>query len=700
MEQRQFIKRDISWLSFNHRVLQEAKDPTVPLYERIKFLAIYSSNLDEFYRVRVATLRQFRQMDKSKRKALLEVKPKKELKAIRTIVQQQQSEFGSIFRHQILPALRREGIDLLHHTREYTPQQQAFAKTVFAERLKQNISLHPLAEGADLPFLKNRSLYLLLTFPDTDDLALVNVPSDEHDRFWILPASDERLAIGFLDDLIRLGLPDVLPVPHTGAYALKLSRDADLYLGDEYDGDLVEKIKNSLGQRDTGTPTRLLYDSHMPPELVLRLKRLFQLKKTDLSPGARYHNFHDFFQLPAPEGKPHLHNLPWPPLSHPQLEGACSILTALRQKDQLLHFPYQKYDYVPRLIREAARDEEVTTIKITLYRVAGKSAVVDGLLEARRQGKEVVVFIEAKARFDEASNLYWGQALEEAGATVLYSYPDIKVHTKLLLITRREEHKPYYYAYLGTGNFNEKTARLYGDHALLTADQRIAGEVEKIFGLLQRRLVVPKTEHLLVSPFDSRRGFEAMIDREIALARQGQKAYIIAKMNSLEDQRMIEKLYEASQAGVRIRLIVRGICCLVPGIPGLSEYITVTSIVDRYLEHARIYIFGNGGQESMHLASADWMERNLDRRIECIFPIYDPDLFQELRDIITLQLRDNVKARQINAAQSNPYQPRSPEEVPQRAQEAIYQFLATKVAATQPAPSPIPERDNTDLTET
>ena len=679
MEQRPFIKRDISWLSFNHRVLQEAKDPSVPLYERIKFLAIYSANLDEFYRVRVATLRQFREMDKARRKELLAVKPKKELKAIRTIVQQQQSEFGSIFRHQILPALRREGVDLLNHTRLYTPRQQAFAKTVFAERLQKDLQLQPLAEGTELPFLKNRGLYLLLTFPNTDQLMLANVPSQLHDRFWVLPSEKDRLAIGFLDDLLRIGLPDVLPTPSAQAYALKLSRDADLYLGDEYDGDLVEKIRHSLSRRDKGTPTRLLYDNHMPEELRQRLKTLLDLKKSDLIPGARYHNFHDFFQLPAPKHAPHIHDPPWLPLSHPQLEGVPSILAALRQKDQILHFPYQRYDYVPQLIREAAADEAVQTIKITLYRVAGKSAVVEGLLEARRQGKEVVAFIEAKARFDEASNLHWGQALAEAGATVLYSYPDIKVHTKLLLITRQEEQEKRHYAYLGTGNFNEKTARLYGDHALLTADQRLTQEVEKVFGLLQRRLMVPQTEHLLISPFSARAGFEALIDREITLARQGKKAYLIAKMNSLEDPGMIEKLYEASRAGVRIRMIVRGICCLVPGIPGISEHITVTSIIDRYLEHARIYIFGNDGQEKMYLASADWMERNLDRRIECVFPIYDPDIFRELREIVTLQLRDNVKARQINAAQSNPYQPRSPQDIPHRAQEAIYQYLAAKV---------------------
>lgn len=678
MENLRYIKRDTSWLSFNYRVLQEARDPSVPLYERLKFLAIYSANLDEFYRVRVAALRQFKKLDKAERKDLLDIKPKKELKAIRNIVRQQQTEFGSIFRHQLLPALRQAGIDLLNHADQYTPEQKQFARMLFAERLKPFIAPQYLHPDQPPPFLKNRALYLLVVLGRTDRLGLIRIPSDEVDRFWVLPTQNDRYAVGFLDDLVRLSLPVLFEQDVQEAYALKISRDAELYLGDEYRGDLIDKIRNSLDNRNTGTPTRLLYDNSMPAHLTAQLKEILDLKKNDLFPGARYHNFHDFFSFPNPTERTDLHDPPLPPLPHPELETRTELLPALREKDQMLHFPYQKYDYIPQLIREAAIDPQVVRIKITLYRVAGKSAVVQALLTAREAGKEVVAFIEAKARFDEASNLYWGEALEKAGALVLYSYPDIKVHSKLLLIARQEAGQIRHYAYIGTGNFNEKTARLYGDHALLTADPRLADEVELIFGVLEKRLVVPRTKHLFVSPFSTRQRFEILIDAEIARAQAGEEAYMILKMNSLEDHDMIEKLYEASQAGVQIRMIVRGICCLVPGIPGLSEHIRITSIVDRFLEHARIYIFGNGGQERMYIASADWMERNLDRRIEAVAPIYDPNIYQELRDIINLQLQDNTKARLINAAQSNPYCPKSPDEEPQRSQMAIYQYLQQK----------------------
>jgi len=683
MEQLRFIPRDTSWLSFNHRVLQEAKDPSVPLYERIKFLAIYSSNLDEFFRVRVAAMRQFKLLNKADRKEWLQVKPKKELRRIREVVHQQQTEFGSIFRHQILPALRRESIFLLDHLGEYTPEQRAFAKNIFAERLQKDLTFQYIEPDQEPPFLKNRGLYMLITFTDTERLGLVNIPSDTHDRFWLLPAPEGKHAIGFLDDIIRAGLPDHYDQTVDQTYSIKMSRDAELYLGDEYSGDLVEKIRSSLDRRDEGAPARFLYDSSMPVTLTKQLKVCFHLKKNDLFPGGRYHNFHDFFGLPDPSGKDHLHNPSMPPLPHPVLENKSSLIQALKERDHVLHFPYQQYDYVPRFIEEASRDEAVKYIKITLYRVAGKSAVVEALLEAKAAGKEVTAFIEAKARFDEASNLYWGKELEKAGAHVFYSYPEIKVHTKLLLVGREEEGQIQHYAYLGTGNFNEKTARLYGDHALLTSDSRLSDEVDKIFGVLEKKLVIPKTKHLLVSPFTTRDRFEDLIDREIELAREGKDAYMILKMNSLEDKGMIEKLYEASQAGVRIRMIVRGICCLVPGVPGLSEHISITSIVDRFLEHARIYVFGNDGKEKMYTASADWMERNLDRRIEAVMPIYDKEVYQELRDILTLQLRDNTKARQLNAAQSNPYQPKVPHEPSVRAQIAIYRYLKDKLSTKE-----------------
>jgi len=677
MEQEHYVKRDISWLYFNHRVLQEAMDERVPLYERIKFLAIYSSNLDEYFRVRVASLRSFKDLKKKTRKELdIVVKPKKQLRKIRKVVHQQQEQFGHTFRNEILPALASHGIHLMQG-HDYNEQQAAFVKKYFFEKVYPN--LHPVYLQAEQepPFLKNKGLYFIVEFEDSEEgLAIVEIPSGQLPRFVVLPDSENGHYITFLDDIIRFNLNNLLDREVKGAYAVKLSRDADLYIEDEYSGDLVEKIRLSLAERNVGLPTRFLYDQAMPDEILKQGRQAFGLTKNDLIPGARYHNFNDFFGFPMPKELPELQNEPLPPLPHPELEGVPSIIAYLQQQDVMLHFPYQKYEYVRHLIEEAVEDPQVEHLKITLYRVASKSAIVQALLKGLKKGKKVTAFIEAKARFDEASNLYWGDQLKEAGATVLYSYPGIKVHTKLLLIQRREESQIRNYAYLGTGNFNEKTARLYCDHALLTADARLADEVNIVFSLLERKIIVPKCKHLLVSPFTTRDGFVEMAEREIELAKAGKEAYMILKMNSLEDPGMINKLYEASQAGVKIKLIVRGIFCLVPGVEGLSENIQAISIVDRFLEHARVYIFGNDGNERIFTASADWMTRNLDRRVEVVIPIYDPKVKKELRHIIELQLNDNQKARWLNKNQTNPYKREG--EIPIRAQVDTYRFLEYK----------------------
>ncbi|MEM1319551.1 MAG: polyphosphate kinase 1 [Bacteroidota bacterium] len=675
------IKRDISWLSFNERVLQEAKDPSVPLLERLKFLAIYSSNLDEFFRVRVASHRSFRKLKKKTRKKL-DLKPKKILREIKAIVELQQTEFGRIFRKEIIPELQAEGIFLVNE-QDFTDSQIAFARQWYDEQLASQIQLVSLDMEQPAPFLENKGLYLIVHFAaEGAPPALINIP-DETPRFVVVPSEADQHCITFIDDLIRCKLPQLFPdQPITDAYAIKLSRDAELYIDDEFSGDLIEKIRRSLDNRDIGLPTRFLYDTRLPEALLDQLKTVFELSKNDLTPGGRYHNFNDFFGFPDPSKNSKLHDTQLPPLPHPELEHCDSLMEAIGQKDYMLHFPYQRYDYIPQLVREAAEDKQVEQIHITLYRVAGKSEVAQALLYAVQQGKKVTAFIEAKARFDEASNLYWGNQLKEAGAEVRYSFPGIKVHTKLLLISRREKKQLHYYSYLGTGNFNEKTARLYCDHALLTADQRLGREITQVFDLLEGKIIMPKCKHLLVSPFTTRKGFTAMIDKEITNARVGLPAYMILKMNSLEDQEMIEKLYEASQAGVKIQLIVRGICCLVPGVKGLSENIEAMSLVDRFLEHARVYIFANGGKEKMYTASADWMNRNLDRRVEVAMPIYDPEVYAELRQLIQLQLEDNRKARIIDQLQSNPYR-RGPEEAPTvRAQIAAYELLKSKVEAT------------------
>ncbi len=665
--------RDISWLAFNHRVLQEATDKNVPLYERIKFLAIYSSNLDEFYRVRVSYLRSFKALRK-KEDIYAEISPKKELKAIRKTVHHQQVEFGIIFRSQILPGLKSHHIHLIHKE-QYSADQKRYLNQYFEEKIRPLIVARIVEEPVDQPpFLQNQGLYLVAEL-DGARLALLEIPSHEHDRFLKLPSPGGEFHYTWIDDILRYKLPELLGEPIEAVYAIKLSRDAELYIEDEFSGDLLEKIRRSLKERTIGLPTRFLYDSEMPIEMVKRLKQIFRLRKNDLFPGGRYHNLNDLHQLPNPYPDGRLQDEALPPLPHPHLEDATSLIDSILEQDRILHFPYQRYGYVPRLIHEAANNVAVIYIKITLYRVASKSAVVTSLLEALAKGKEVVVFIEAKARFDEESNLYWGERLEQAGAKVLYSNPGIKVHTKLLLIGIQRRTDLQHIAYLGTGNFNEKTARIYCDHALLTSDLRLTEGVAQIFSHLEKKIDRPKSEHLFVSPFTTRERFEHLVRKEIKNARAGKKAYLILKMNSLEDTGLINLLYEASGAGVDIQLIVRGICRLVPGVAGMSENIQVISIIDRFLEHARVYIFGNKGKEKMYIASADWMTRNLDKRIEVVFPIYDPRIFQEFREIIDLQLADNVKARFINASLSNPYRQCGPEETAVRAQTAIYWML-------------------------
>lgn len=681
MEVPNYLKRDISWLSFNQRVLQEAMDKSVPLYERIKFLAIYSSNLDEFFRVRVASLRSFKKLKKKTRKELLvSLKPKKQLRQIRFTVQQQQEQFGKIFREQIIPELESQQVFLINETQFSGPQRE-FARKYFFEKVYPILNPTIFKADEEAPFLQNKGLYFVVTFVGLNDLAIVEIPTESLPRFIVLPNGKGGHCITFLDDIIRFNLDRLLSLTPKAAYAIKVSRDAELYINDEFSGDLIEKIRSSLDARNIGLPTRFLYDSRMPDELLERLKSMYQLTKNDIIPGARYHNFNDFFSFPNPTNNPALHDAPWPPLPHPVLEDAESIMACMDAKDIVLHFPYQRYDYVPNLIWEAAENPEVTTIKITLYRVAAKSEVVQALLNALEKGKKVMAFIEAKARFDEASNLYWGDQLKEKGAEIHYSYPGIKVHTKLLLISKNKGENRHHYAYIGTGNFNEKTARLYSDHALLTTDQRIGKEVQQVFELLARKIMITNCKHLLVSPFTLRQGFEAMIDREIENAKAGLPAYMILKMNSLENTGMIDKLYEASRAGVKIQLIIRGICCLVPGVKGQSENIEVISIIDRFLEHARVYIFCNNQEEQLYIASADWMTRNLYHRVEVAVPIYDRDVFDEIRKIIDFQLKDNSKARIIDIGQTNTYQEKPADVQLIRAQEATYKYLEAKVLA-------------------
>ena len=669
------VDRELSWLSFNYRVLQEAQDPTVPLLERIKFLAIFSSNLDEYYKVRVATLKRLIKLKEKTRKKLQE-DPSERIDQILEEVNRQQAEFGETFRSTILNELRRQHIHLLNET-QLTDGQQAFAADYFNEHVQSLLVPIRLDQKLQHLFLKDQTVYLTvqLTEPKQAELppetfVIMEVPVQQHGgRFVKLPTQENQRYVLFLDDLIRLHLPALFPdYGHFEAHAVKISRDAELDLEEEVSGDLMAKIKRSLKKRETGYPCRLLYDPATPENLLQALLHKTGITPGELVEGSRYHNFRDFFDFPD-FNLPELKYPPQPPLPHPDLEGQENLMEAIRKQDFLAHYPYQKFDYILQFLEEAAHDPAVSTISVTLYRVGRKSKVAKMLLKAVKNGKQVNVVVELKARFDEEANIHWASKLERAGANVVYGVPDLKVHCKLGLVTRHEEKGPMNYAYLSTGNYNEVTALIYCDHALFTANPKLTREVEQVFAFLIDRQRDKPFRHLLVAPLNLRERFMDLVNQEIKRAQAGEEAYLILKMNALQDDRMIKKLCEASQAGVRVELIVRGICCLVPGVEGITENITVRSIIDRYLEHARVYVFGNGGDEKVYVASADWMTRNLNRRVEVAFPIYDPSLKAELRHLLDLQRADNTKARDFYNAYI-----RDGKE-PVRAQKETYDFL-------------------------
>ncbi len=674
-----FYDRDLSWLAFNDRVLQEASDPRVPLLERIKFLAIYSSNLDEFYRVRVASLRSLAKLGKRDRTAL-GVTTEALIARINRTALRQQRQFGRLYRRILLPALARHGIRILP-VDGMDKRQHAFVLQMFATRVVPLLQTAEVRVGNAL-FIEDRKLYLVCRLRPQgkgkrlERLVLLNVPSDALGRFVVLPSARRQTALLFLDDVLRLGLRTYFAgYELVDSYAVKLSRDADLYLEEEFGERVVDKVRRSLRKRSTGVPSRFLYDERMPRSVRKAMRALLGLKGPDLVAGGRYHHFSDLMALPV-SGHATLHDPPRPPLPRPGPTARRRLFDRIATGDLLLHFPYHDFGVVIDWLRQAARDPGVRRIAITLYRVAERSQVGEALLEALKAGKEVTVFVEVQARFDERSNLQWGERLEAAGARVLYSLEGLKVHGKLCLVERREGRQLRRYAYLGTGNFHEGTARRYADCALLTADPELCREVAEVFHHLADRRHTPLLKHLLMAPTGLRSGVEALIDREIEQARLGRPSGILLKVNSLEDRAIIGKLYDASRAGVPVRLIVRGICCLVPGIAGVSANIAGISIVDRYLEHARAYVFHAQGRQRIYLASADLMERNLDRRVEVAFPLRDAAARQELLQMLELQWADTVKARIIDAHQRNRYRSVPPGQAEVRAQEDFRSWLA------------------------
>ena len=677
-----FINRELSWLSFNDRVLQEAADKTVPLVERIRFLAIFSSNLDEFYRVRVATLSRLSNLN-TKSKEILGYSPRKTLNQIKTIVIRQERKFNHLYEDDIVKELERQRIFIISEKQMNVSRGQ-FVREYFRNKVLSTLVPVMIDKNKPFPQLKDRAIYFFVKLTkhknnDKYKFALIEIPTDGSNRFVVLPETNNLKFITLIDDIVRYCLDDIFFIfdyDEIEAYSIQLTRDAELDLDRHVSEKFIDALSKSLQKRGKGKPMRLLYDSDMPLDMLTHLVAELDLSADGLIPGNRYHNFKDFISFPNVGGT-ELEYAKISPLPVNNFSSVSSIFAQISKRDYLINLPYQSFDYIIHFLREAAIDPKVREINITLYRLAENSRVIHALINAAKNGKKVNCLLELKARFDEQANIFWTNRLEDEGIEVNYGMLDYKVHSKICLVSRIEKGNKVYYANLATGNFNEKTASLYCDHSVFTANPKITQELVKLFEGLQKKVFYRGFENLIVSPLESRQKIYDLIETEIRIAKSGKVAYIILKMNSLTDEEMISKLYDANNAGVKINLIIRGMCCLVPGVPGFSDKIEVISIIDRFLEHARVWIFGNNGEENIFLSSADLMARNLDHRVEVGFPILDPLVKSELRDIIDIQLRDNTKAREINQLNNNRYK-RNRAKIGNRAQIDIYTYLKYK----------------------
>ena len=683
-----YFKRDISWLSFNYRVLLEAEDETLPIYERIKFLSIYSSNLEEFYEIRVAEHRGVIMKKNFTEESGAEAE--ETLAEITEEVNRQQREYYRIF-SKVLQELNRQDIYLYQDSRP-EPFHEEFVHNFFNEEVFPFLSPVMIQAGDIRTFIRDRRLYLVIRLvkkskrmaePDyVPDYyyALMKIPYAKVPRFIELPTPEGKHYIMFIDDIIRANLSSIFPgYVVESCYSIKISRDADIYLDDEKGGNIVENIRKKVKKRKIGALSRFMYDSNMPDDFLAFICNAFGITTDDLVLGGRYNNLQDLIKLPNPRGKELEQQVP-SPMRVPFLDEMGSVFRAVKKRDILLHFPYQSFDYLIRFLMEAAFDPKVDEIKITQYRVAENSAVINTLISAAQNGKKVTVFVELKARFDEENNMSTAERMEQAGIRIIYSIPGLKVHAKVAVILRKDTEdgcKRRDFAYLSTGNFNEKTARIYSDMALLTSNAELITDINKVFAVLEGKLAGPTFRHLLVARFNMVPELTRMIHREIEHVKAGRKGRIVLKMNGLHDQNMINELYNASENGVEIDLIVRGICCLVPNRP-FSANIRVTRIVDMFLEHSRIWYFYNDGEEDLFLTSADWMRRNLNRRIETAFPILNAEIKQCIIDILKIQLQDNVKACLIDEHLYNNFK-RDDNPVKVRAQLAIYEYLKNKM---------------------
>ncbi|MFT5596262.1 MAG: polyphosphate kinase [Flammeovirgaceae bacterium] len=677
------INRELSWLSFNHRVLQEAQDEAVPLVERLRFLGIFSNNLDEFFRVRVATMKRVEAV--SKKKELIGDKTAAEvLDEIQNEVVRQKELFAVIYR-SILDELKTHNIEIVKEN-ELNEVQVEFVDAYYRAEVAPLLVPIMLKNLDDFPYLRDKSIFLAVKLTTqkknksgkAKQYALIEVPSEVTPRFVVLPEANGKKYIMFLDDVIRFNLDKIFGIfeyETLEAYTIKLTRDAELDFDDDVSKGFYEKMKKSLKQRKKGQPVRFLYDSEMPIDLLKYLCNELDIDSDDnIIPGGRYHNSKDFMKFPNVGGS----ELEWENLDasdHYLLTKESSILSAVQNNDILLHYPYQHFRGFVHFLREAAIHPDVKEIKISLYRVANRSRVVNALVSAAKNGKQVTAMVELRARFDEEANLEWSRKLQDAGVKVIFGISDMKVHCKLAVVTQVVKGKESHQAVIATGNFNENTAKIYTDMALFTSHEEICEEALKVFAFIEKPYLNFRFKHLLVAPAAMRTKYIRMLNREIQFANNGNEAYAFIKVNSLVDETLIRKLYQASRAGVKIRLLVRGICSLMPGIPGLSENIEIHSIIGRYLEHTRVFIFGNGGTEDIYISSADWMERNLDYRVEVSVAIYDPTIRREIRDMMELQWSDNVKARILKGAQPNDYVKREKGDNRVRSQMAMYDLI-------------------------
>jgi len=650
------VNRDISWMYFNKRILDEAANESIPLLERLTFLAIYSNNLDEFFQVRVATLR--RMIEIEERVRIVKSDSKSTLHTILKLNEKYSKEFETIF-YILIDELKKENI---HFRNEHNlnAEQVEFVDTFYKEVLMNSLFPILVSRMEDEPELNDKSIYLAVKITDLDgekkkkrkEFALIEIPTAEFTRFLILPKEGDKTCIMFLDDVIRFCLPRIfasLNYDSYEAYNIKFTRDAEMEFDNSAYQGVLEKVSKGVKSRKSGEPVRFVYDRDIPKDLLRFIEKLLRIEKKDAHiGGARYHNLKDFMSFPK-VGRPDLKFAPQPPIPIYAFENAISIISLIRAKDQYLHYPYHSFDNYIQLLREAAISPEVKSIKISIYRLAKNSKVIKALICAAMNGKKVTAVVELLARFDESSNINWAKKMQAAGIKVIFGVDGLKVHSKLTLIMARNGN----IACISTGNFHEGTATVYTDFTLMTAKKTIVDEVETVFDYIEHPYLNPVFNELIVSPIFMRKKIISLIKKEIDNAKKGFPAYIFCKINHIVDEKIIEKLYDASIAGVTIKLLVRGNCSLVTGVPKLSDNIQAYGIIDRYLEHSRIMIFANGGDEKYYIGSADWMGRNLDNRIEVYAPVYDADLKHQLKKVIEYGLKDNLKARIVDGSGKN-----------------------------------------------